>query len=312
MLRTRGASGTLSLNACASPFQRASRSSLKRGTAALTLCLALAVLVSPARAAVEPETCAAAYLKGQEERFAGRLLSASLQFAICADASCPQAAVDDCRRWAAEVESTTPTISVVAQDVAGKEIADVVVRVDGAKIASERLSSPLALDAGAHQLRFEAPGFKTLDLELVLALGEHELPVVAVMQSVPVPAAVCAPSASPPPEPAAPFPTAAVSLASVGVLTLAGATYFGLSARSRYDELKSSCAPSCSTEQSSAVHRTAVTSDVLLAASIASFGAAAWLYWGSEKKPASSTGTGTALGVESRLGGAQLKLSVKF
>src|SRR4051794_16663268 len=70
--------------------------------------LSLTTLAASARA-VSVEACSDAYTKGQEERLAGRLLSAREQFRLCRDPTCPSAVVPDCTRWIAEVEADLPT-----------------------------------------------------------------------------------------------------------------------------------------------------------------------------------------------------------
>ena len=271
-----------------------------------TLALGLALGLAPAHAAAQTPAsdaaCATAYTKGQDDRLAGRLYAARTAFLSCSAAICPAVVATDCQRWASEVEADLPTIRVHASDAAGHAIAGLSVAVDGTRLGPEQLARPLVLESGPHTLRFEAPGYAPLELERALRPTDREIAVNAVF----VPPA--------PPEPARPapasvrrVPTASWVLAGVGAVALGSSAYFGIRTKSRYDELKTSCAPNCSDDQADSVRHLALASDVALLTSLAAFGAAAWVYLAAPSEPPKA-----ALLVAPRGDGVSLGLRLSF
>ena len=257
---------------------------------------------APTSADVSVAACADAYDKGQEYRLAGRLLDAREQFSVCSNPRCPRAVFPDCRRWAEQVEAALVGILPEARNAAGQQIAGLSVSVDGVTLTAAQLRRPVSLEQGKHAVRFEAPGYEPVQVEVELRSGDRSVSVRAVMQRPAL-------RAEPPPpkqlQPASSFPVAAVSIAGVGVLALVGAAYMGASAVNRYDALKSSCSPGCPPQESDTVHQRAVAADLLFTASAVAFAGAAWLYFGRSPDPAS---TSTALGVRASAGGAQVAL----
>jgi hypothetical protein len=104
------------------------------------------------------------------------------------------------------------------------------------------------------------------------------------------------------------LPAAAIAFAGVGVVALGSSLVFGLSAKSKYDNLKTTCAPTCAESQVDSVHTKAVVSDVALATSALAFGMAAYFYFSAEPEKAGAT----ALAVEPSLNGARARLRVSF
>jgi hypothetical protein len=250
--------------------------------------------------AVDAQSCATAYAKGQDDRLAGRLYDARRAFLECAAPVCSPRIATDCALWAHEVEADLPTARVQVADAAGRPVADLRVFVDGVELRPEEWSKPIVLEAGPHLLRFEAPGLEPVDAQTALRPTDRELPVRATMRAP-----------GPPPMPdRAPArheaPVASVVLAGVGVIALGTAAYFGLSARSRYHQLETSCAPRCPRDAADEVDDRALVADIALATSLAALGAAAWIYWGTEKRPRA------ALAVGPRAGGGSAALHFAF
>jgi hypothetical protein len=285
---------------------------MSRAAFSLGMMLCLGALSRSAHADVSVEACSDAYTKGQEERLAGRLFSARGQFAICSDSTCPGAIVRDCKQWQGEVDADLPTVVVKATDSAGNPVDSLSVSVDGASVRAEDLARPIVLDAGPHQVRFEAPGYDPAQINAALRPEDRNVPVNVVLHraSLSPPAVSENASTEPIVTSSAPraTPVLAITLAGVGVVALGSSLYFGLSAKNQYDELKSSCAPGCTQAQADSVHSKAVVSDVALGVAVVAFGAAAWLYLSSDQdKPQA-----TALGIEPELGGARARLRITF
>ena len=264
--------------------------------------LSMAASATTAHAEISSETCSSAYARGQEDRLAGRLFNARTAFGVCADPSCPTAPASDCKRWLAEVESDLPTIRLTVKNTAGASIAKLRVFSDGVLVPAADLSRPVILEAGPHLLRFDAPGYQTLELETALRPTDRELDVRVILQP-PGPAKTEAPT-SPPEDPA---PTLALGLAGIGVVALGASAYFGLRAHAQFDDFESSCGHACTQSQADSVHTKALIADLALLTSVASFGAAAWIYFGRDTKHHT-----TALNVQSRPDGATLSVRVAF
>jgi hypothetical protein len=278
--------------------------------AAFGALLGLASASRLARADVTVEACSSAYTKGQEERLAGRLFSAREAFEICADPSCPAVIVGDCRHWITEVEADLPTVRIHVTDAQGTAPPELHVFADGVGIPLADLAQPVILEAGPHLLRFEAAGYQPVELEKALRPADRELDVGVVMQPLNAAPPSAADSGAAQGAHAAashPVPVLAVALASVGVVALAGSLYFGLSSHSRYEDLKSSCAPACNPSQADSVRSKALVSDVALLTGVAALGAAAWVYFS-----AAPARPPVALNVEPNAHGAALRFRVAF
>jgi|SRR5882724_3555006 len=274
--------------------------------------LGLLSFAGRARAEQSVEACSAAYTLGQEERLAGHLYSAQTQFQLCADPSCPAAIVSDCDRWTREVALDLPTVLIETTDAAGQPVPGLKVTADGVTVSQSELAKPLVLDAGQHVLRFEAAGYEPLEIVPSLRARDQEVPISAVLRPIVLVSKPPPPKTAPRPEQAPrssrPFPVTALTFASVGLVTLSTSIFFGASAKSQYDDLKTSCAPRCESSQAYAVHTKAVVSDVALATSLVAFGAAAYFYFSAEPEKAGAT----ALGVEPTVTGARARLRVAF
>ncbi len=269
------------------------------------------VLCSATAYADNLQVCSDAYTKAQEERLAGHSFSARLQLQVCAQSICPETVVHDCSQWLTEVETTLPTIVVSAKDSVGHPVPHLEVFLDGVSIPAQQLTQPIFLDVGAHNLRFEAPGYESVQLNPFLRAGDRDLQVSA---------ALLVNRAAPPPPVGADAGTPSVSragrsasapaivFAAVGTVALGGAIYFGLSASSRYNELKSQCDTHCTQSQADSVHNKQLIADIALATSVVAFGAAAWFYFSAEPAHAGAT----ALGLAPTPDGARAQLRVAF
>jgi hypothetical protein len=274
------------------------------------------LLLTAAARAESVEVCSDAYTKAQEERLAGRLMRARALLQTCQEPSCPEVIVNDCSRWLAEVEADLPSVRISTRDRSGSPVEGASAQLDGRALSADELAAALILDPGPHQLRVVAPGFKARELEVSLSPEDRDRRVDVRLERQPP--AVVAPASRPEPQsvteqPEAPrtstsFPVAATVLAGTGVVALGASIYFGISAKSKYDDLETRCAPDCASGDIDAVQTRALLSDLSLATSLIAFGGAAWLYW---REPASKPTT-ARLGLAPTLGGGKLRLRVDF
>ncbi len=241
--------------------------------AQLLVPLAVVASISRAARAEDLEACSVAYARGQEERLAGRLYNARAAFRQCASAACSTLA-SDCSRWVKEVEVDLPTIRVTVRNEQGRTVEGLKVLIDGATIPLAALSAPIVLEAGPHELRFEAPGHEPVRLERALRPSDREVEVAVTLR--PPRAPIVAPAAD---TQSRPVPTASWILAGAGAVALGGSIYFGVRANAEYQELKDSCAPWCEPSASDNMWRNAVISDVALATSVVAFAASAIIYF---------------------------------
>lgn len=291
-------------------FAQASMLSTRTITA-LGALAGLTFMTGAAHADSTVEACSDAYSKGQEERLAGRLFSARTQFRLCSESACPNAFVEDCRRWSSEVEADLPTIRLKVTGPNGAAPEGMTAWMDGVSIPSEQLGQAIVADAGPHEFRFEAPGYEPAKVENSLTPEDRDLPVVVALfpkAASPEPSPIKVAPVVPAAPAARPFPVAAATFAGIGVLALGGSAYFGLSAKHRYDDLKSSCGHFCAESAADSVRSKALVSDIALATSVVAFGAAAWFYF---RTPAQDSAS-AALGVEPRADGARMRLRVVF
>ena len=276
--------------------------------AALALGGVLSFTANVALAQAPVEACSSAYARGQQERLAGRLYTARAAFIECSAPSCPGPTAADCTRWRTEVEADLPTVLLHVADAQGSPIPGLRVFADGVGIPATEWASPLILEAGPHDLRFEAPGFETLQLEKALRPSDREVEVAVTLRPPAATAPATPPVSADHTAGSRGVPAASVVLAGLGVLALGGALYFGLQAQGQYRDLQQSCAPRCSQSASDSVYAKAVVSDVALATALAAFGVSAWVYFSRSSASASAA----SLSVQARSGGAQLGVVTVF
>ncbi len=247
--------------------------------ARLIVPLLVAASTSGTARADDVDICSVAYARGQEERLAGRLFNARAAFQQCAVAPCSAVLAKDCHRWVKEVEADLPTIRVTVS----RPVDKLQVFIDSVAIPLVALAAPIVLEAGPHELRFEAPGYQSVRLDKALRPSDREVPVVVTLR--------------PPQAPArrnqvGPVPAGAWVLAGVGAVALGGSIYFGVRANERYHELQDSCAPACERSASDDMQANAVISDVALASAVVALAASAVVYFTRSKNAATATAAG--------------------
>lgn len=230
-------------------------------------CVAL-LTISSVASAEDPESCSIAYARGQEERLAGRLYNARAAFRACATTTCA-ALASDCGRWVKEVEADLPTILVKVRGEEGKAVENLQVAIDGETIAAASLSAPIVLEAGPHELRFDAPGYEAVRLERALRPSDREVLVEVTLRPPRPPVTVSRPR---------PIPTASWVLTGVGAVALGGSVYFGVRANGEYRDLEQRCAPKCAPSTSDGMWTHAVIADVALAGAVVALAASAIIY----------------------------------
>jgi hypothetical protein len=144
------------------------------------LCATLLVCIGAASAVagtLSKEACVDAHSRGQDARDAGKLAFARRLFLSCARTACPRIVQADCARLADELEALQPTVSFVAREADGTDLADASVYVDGMLVATRLDGRPFDVDPGHHEIRFSHGGRDEL-VTVVIGTGEKARTIV--------------------------------------------------------------------------------------------------------------------------------------
>jgi hypothetical protein len=231
----------------------------------------------------QTDACIDASVRGQELRDQGKLVAARAALLACGTPRCPRLLRRECSGWLADVEARTPSVVIGATDEAGHDTAEVKVTVDGAPFLARLEGQAVAIDPGAHVLRFERAGRPAVEQKVIVREGERRRAISVSF----------APSASPPgplgrkDDPVAPTPPVAgagvarpIAVAALGGLAVAsGVTLavLGLGAKSDADALRATCAPTCAESAVDAVRHKQIGANVALGVGVLAAGAAAVL-----------------------------------
>jgi hypothetical protein len=239
-------------------------------------CLLLLCSSGAARAEDRVAACADAAERGQELRSARKLVEARPLLVSCAQRECPAAIRDSCTEWLAEIDRQTPSIVVGAKDENGRDVRDVVVTLDGARLPPTATTAAFAVNPGSHSLRCEAPGHAEVTEEIVLRDGERLRVVSVILKSNELR------RTDPPPAPAGEqrrgLPAVPIALGVTSIVAFGVFGYFGATGASDYGKLDKSCAPGCAGDQVDDVRTKFVVADVALVAGIV-LGVAAAAVW---------------------------------
>jgi hypothetical protein len=146
-------------------------------TTLLTSSLALEGLATAKP--IDEEACMAASGSGQALRKQGKLVDARAQFEVCASQACPDVVKQDCIKWAGDVSSAIPTVSLSAVDASDHDLFDVAVTLDGKLLVSKLDGKAITLDPGIHTFKFETAGAAPVEERVLINEGDRAKRVVA-------------------------------------------------------------------------------------------------------------------------------------
>ena len=241
------------------------------GLAVLSVC-GVAQAASPAE---EKRACVAASTEGQVARDEGRLLEAREQLLLCAQDQCPAVVRKSCAEWLADIEERIPSVVVRALDESGQDLTDVTLSIDGRPVPLD--GRPVMLDPGQHELQVTEASGVTGERKVLLAEKEKSR-LVNVNISINVrgeqgESEGYAGAAGEPPaqreEREYHVPVGAWVLGGVGVLGLGSFAVLGSMAKSDLDDLKKTCSPNCSDDDTSSGETKALIADISLGVGIA-------------------------------------------
>jgi hypothetical protein len=100
-----------------------------------------------------------------------KFAQARAELMICASASCPLLVRNDCAKRLAELDATQPTIVFDVKDMAGNDIVEGKVSVDGRPL-SAFTGAALEADPGDHEFTFDVTGAPPIKRRILLKEGE--------------------------------------------------------------------------------------------------------------------------------------------
>jgi hypothetical protein len=256
----------------------------------LSLSASMLALCAPSPAVAGKKECANAYVEAQKLKQEGSFRKAREQLITCSKNECMAAVRKDCVAWLDEVNASIPSIVVEAKGPDGKETFEVRVSAGDELIAEKLDVNAIELDPGTHTLRFELAGVDPIEKQVVLRQGQKNKIIQVSFEPERAPKPIATDSADPVPVDAgdgqgAGPPVLAYVLGGVGVLALAGAGYFWLSASSSEKELEDSgCEPSCADGDVDSIRQKRLFGDIGLGIGVVSLGIATYLLLTPEKK----------------------------
>jgi hypothetical protein len=209
--------------------------------------------------------------RAQSLQTARKLRDARASYVACAAAACPELVREDCSKSLVDLDSAIPTV-VFSARADGHDVIDARVLLDGEAVASALDGHAVALDPGAHLVRFERAGGGVSEVRLVAREGEKNRAVSAAFVS-------STPAEKPKAE-SGRFPVLPLVLGGTGLLALGGSFYVRLNADSQADHLRNSCAPSCDQPSRDALSDKLVVANVALGVGLGfiALAAADWLF----------------------------------
>lgn len=236
-------------------------------------------MVLPLAAKAEKSACASAYEHSQELRADGHLRDARRSLQTCVQPECPEFVRSECGRWLSEVESSLPSVVLVAKK-GGSETESVRVTYDDDTLVENLDGKAIVVDPGLHTLKFEAAGAEPVTVKLVFREGEKNRQVVVelgeqqgqppkVVPPKPQPAAVTKSSSTP--------NWTGYAFAGLGVLGVAGFVTLGVIGNREYGERQRTCAPRCSDSEVSSVRTKYHMADVSLGVGVVALGVGGYL-----------------------------------
>lgn len=264
---------------------------------------------------IDPSIGTQLYLADCYEK-TGKLASAWVLFKEAASMAQSSGQADREKSASARASALEGRLPKLLLRVADGEIAGLEIRQDGKVVRKAQWGTAIPVDLGPHALQATAPGRKPWSH--TAEAREGQIATVNIPALLPEDAAPAAPASAPasaapaPPRPpadpgpqAAPagwngWKTAAVIAAGVGVVGLGAGSYFGLKARSQWDDAKPLCPGNrCNQEGydlGTSAHRNGNLGTLLLAVGVAGVGAGAVLWFtapSATQAPAVGVGPGS-------------------
>ena len=258
-------------------MMRSKRASI---TAALTCSVAISMLPRAASAADEKIACANASDSGQKLRDEGKLVKARQEFLVCARDVCPATIKKDCADWLNQSEASLPSVVLGAKDAHGQDLASAKVTIDGQPSDEKLEGKAMFVDPGPHTFRFEIPGEKPIEQQIVVREGEKNRAISVSWEKAQL--SQNPGGATPPPtEPESkPSHVPAYVAGGIGIAAVGVGAIFAIIGTGDYNDLKNGCGQTktCTDDQVSPVKTKIVIADIAFGVGIVAIGTAVVLY----------------------------------
>jgi hypothetical protein len=184
--------------------------------------------------------CLQAASKGQVLRDNAKIVEARELFVLCARPQCPAMVRSDCATWLEAADKNVPTVVIRAKNVAGGDVVDFRMQIDGVPLTTSSAGLAIPLDPGSHELHFQLPDGTGVDRTIVVLEGQKNQPIEVVLgkPGEKVLADAFKPGDS---RTVSPWKVAGVVVGGTGVLSVAVGAIFGILASSSWSEAKSLC-----------------------------------------------------------------------
>jgi hypothetical protein len=231
------------------------------------------------------DQCVDANEAAQSLKRDGALSEARAKLQLCMQPECPGPVRADCTELLAAVEAAMPTISFDVRDARGVHVENVKVTIDG-KPLNERLdATPIVVDPGSHWFEFSAFGQPHTSLSVELKAGQKRQERVDLIdKNGPLLKGL-----------------GIGAIATGGVIAALGA-YWGVRAKSTYDDAKKHCpngSSSCDVEGilgGEKAHDQAARSTIAFVVGGVFVAGGATMYWFGQRMTIAPTTTGRADG----------------
>ena len=245
----------------------------------------LASVLAPTSARAEGDKdvraeCVSAFETSQELRASGDFVTARTRLLSCIRPECPSSVRTECSKWFEQVEREVPTF-VVSAKADGEDRTEVKVEMDGQLVQESLNGKAVQVNPGAHSFRFTLAPFDPIEKKVVIGEGDKFRAISVEFLSPKKPEAAAPPSVVAPAAPQAterPVPAAVYVLGGVAVLGGAGFAYFGITGSNKQDDLKTSCSPSCSSDDVKNLRSKYLLADVSLGVGVAALVTSTVLY----------------------------------
>ena len=257
------------------------------------LCVASTTLAETTPAPASD--CVQSFENAQRQRKEGKLKASVESLIACSQPNCPAFISKECTSIYSEVQSSLPSITVRATDGQGQLLTEVDVFVDGELLTKKLDGRAVPIDPGVHEVRFETAGKAPISQKVLVAEGEKNK-LVSVEYPAPKPTtpeptaasptAPIAPVATPQPVEKSGPPIAAYVVGGLGIAAVGAGVILRVVADGEYDDLKGSCSPNCTSDDTDPVdmkYNLSIASFAVGGAAIATSAVLFILHAGSEK-----------------------------
>ncbi len=289
---------------------------LLRAAVVAGLCALLpAVVRADAPDAGSKPACMASYEQAQRLRLHGQLRAAKHAALSCSQASCPVALREDCTIWLTELQRSTPTVVISAQDSQGHDLTDVRVWMDDEMLRDGLTGGATDVDPGTHRFKLATRAGLTAQREALIKQAEKDRPLAFTLGAEPPPQVPPAASthvvSAQPAEHSESWasPTSAFVIGGLGVACLLVGGIFALRTRSQWNLRNEHCpGGACDADAVAAsddAHRSAWIANVAVGVGLVGVGVGTvLLVTASSPRPDAPSPSASLRGLALGLGGA--------